>query len=57
MQFQPSRVESVDNGADWKSPKIRLVLEKELVFPPGSRAVLTQLEGGKLRIVGTVELP
>ena len=57
MQFQPSRVESVDNGSDWKSPKLKLVLEKELVFPPGSKAVLTQLEGGKLRIVGTIVLP
>jgi hypothetical protein len=47
----------VENGTDWRAPHLKLSLEKELVFPPGSKAVLTQLEGGKLRIVGTVTLP
>jgi selenocysteine-specific translation elongation factor len=57
MQYQPARVEAVENGTDWRAPHLKLSLEKELVFPPGSKAVLTQLEGVKLRIVGTVTLP
>jgi hypothetical protein len=28
-----------------------------LVYRPGAKAVLTYPEGGKLRVVGTVELP
>ncbi|OPY31102.1 MAG: Elongation factor 1-alpha [Methanomassiliicoccales archaeon PtaU1.Bin124] len=57
MQYQPSRVESVDNGGDWRRPKLRITMDKELVYLPGSKAVLTQLEGGKLRIVGSLTLP
>jgi selenocysteine-specific translation elongation factor len=56
MQYLPARVEAVENGSDWRKPKLRISMEKELVYLPGSRAVLTQLEGGKLRIVGTLLL-
>ncbi len=56
MQFLPARVESVVPGADWRRPKLTLALQGELAYIPGSRAVLTYLEGGKLRIVGTIEL-
>ncbi|HSV41809.1 MAG TPA: EF-Tu/IF-2/RF-3 family GTPase [Methanomassiliicoccales archaeon] len=56
MQFQPARVEAVDNGSDWKRPVLRLSMERELVYLPGSKVVLTQLEGGKLRIVGTLHM-
>ena len=31
-----------------------LKLEKELVYHSGEKAVLIHLEGGKLRIVGTI---
>jgi hypothetical protein len=44
----------VDNSGNWKKPKITLKLEKELVYPPGATALLHYLEGGKLRVVGTV---
>jgi hypothetical protein len=56
MQFVPARVEEVDEGADWRNPMLKLQLQKELVLVPGSRAVLTSLEGGKLRVIGTAEL-
>lgn len=56
MQFVPAKVESVDAGGDRKRPVLTLSLQKELVYIPGSRAVLTYLEGGKLRIIGTIEL-
>jgi selenocysteine-specific translation elongation factor len=57
MQFVPARVVGVENGTDWKKPVLTLSMEKGLIHPPGSRAVLTQLEGGKLRIAGTILLP
>lgn len=56
MQFEPARVDSVSQSSDWRNPEIRLTLQKDLVYLPGSRAVLTYLEGGKLRVAGTVDL-
>lgn len=57
MQFIPARVEKVASGSDWHAPELGLKLDKMLVYRPGSRAVLTYPEGGKLRVVGTIELP
>lgn len=56
MQFVPARVEEVDEGADWRNPVLKLQLQKELVFKPGSKATISYLEGGKLRVVGTALL-
>lgn len=56
MQFEPARVESASKGTDSRSPEIRLKLQKDLVYRSGSKAIMTYLEGGKLRIVGTIEL-
>jgi selenocysteine-specific translation elongation factor len=57
MQFLPARVVMVDNGSDWRKPRLELVFEKELAHPPGARGVICYLDGGKLRVVGTVSLP
>jgi selenocysteine-specific translation elongation factor len=57
MQYVPARVEGVKEEADWHHVKLNLKLDKMLVYRPGSKAVLTYPEGGKLRVVGTVELP
>ncbi|MDD1771253.1 MAG: elongation factor Tu [Methanomassiliicoccales archaeon] len=57
MQFIPAMIASIDNGADWHHPTVELVLEKEVVHPPSSSAVMMHLEGGKLRIVGSLVLP
>jgi len=56
MQFVPARIESVTPGTDWRRPRLRLSLQGELAFLPGSKAVLAYLEGGKLRIIGTMGL-
>ncbi|MCK9593239.1 MAG: EF-Tu/IF-2/RF-3 family GTPase [Methanoregula sp.] len=57
MQFLPSRLEKVSvDGGDWRMPTLTLTLEKELVYPLGARVVLNYLEGGKLRVVGTLTL-
>ncbi|MDD1719858.1 MAG: elongation factor Tu [Methanoregulaceae archaeon] len=56
MQFIPARVAYVDNAGDWKRPELTLRTEKDLVYPPGARVILHHLEGGKLRIVGTLDI-
>jgi len=57
MQFIPARIETIADAGDWRKPTLTLSLEKELFYRPGDRAVLTHLEGGKLRVGGTLELP
>ena len=56
MQFEPARILSVGPDTDWRNPEIKLELQKDLVYPPGSRAIMTYLEGGKLRVIGTLDL-
>lgn len=57
MQFVPARIEEVSSGEDWRRPTLKMTLQKELATRPGSRCVLAYLEGGKLRVLGTLELP
>ena len=56
MQFIPARVAFVDNSGDWKRPVITLRTESELVYHPGARLILHYLDGGKLRVAGTMVL-
>ncbi|MCX8150340.1 MAG: EF-Tu/IF-2/RF-3 family GTPase [Candidatus Bathyarchaeota archaeon] len=56
MQFLNSKVETVSDEGDWRKPTLTLTLEKELVYHLGDQAVLTYLEGGKLRVAGTMEI-
>jgi selenocysteine-specific translation elongation factor len=57
MQFLNCKVEAVSDEGDWRKPALTLSLEKELVHYPGDTAVLAYLEGGKLRVAGTITLP
>ncbi len=57
MQFVSARVTVVDNGADWHNPKLTIEMETPLVYKPGDSAVLHYLDGGKLRVMGTIILP
>lgn len=57
MQFINSRVEAVTDEGDWRKPVLTVASDKELVHRPGDQAVLMYLEGGKLRVAGTIELP
>jgi len=57
MQVLNSKVEAVNDEGNWRRPTLKLSLEKEIVYSPGDTAVLMYLEGGKLRVAGTVELP
>jgi selenocysteine-specific translation elongation factor len=54
MQFIPTRLEKVVVEGDWRMPAITLTSEKALIHPPGARIVLHYLEGGKLRVVGSL---
>jgi selenocysteine-specific translation elongation factor len=57
MQFLNSKIDSVTDEGDWRKPTLTLTLEKELVYRSGDKAVIMYLEGGKLRVAGTVDLP
>ena len=57
MQFAPCKADSVTDEGDWRKPTVTLKMEKEFVYRPGDRAVVTYLEGGKLRVAGTLSLP
>ena len=54
MQFLPTRLEKIIVEGDWRMPTITLTMEKALVYPLGARVVLHYLEGGKLRVVGSL---
>ena len=56
MQFEPARIESIE-GEDQRNPLLKFSLQKDLVYLPGSRAIITYLEGAKLRVAATMELP
>ncbi len=57
MQFLNCKVDAVSDEGDWRKPTLTLTLEKAIVHRPGDTAVLMYLEGGKLRVAGTVKLP
>ena len=54
MQFLPTRLEKAVVDGDWRMPVLTLTMEKALVYLPGARVVLHYLEGGKLRVVGSM---
>jgi len=56
MQFLPARLEKAVAENDWRMPVLTMSMEKALVYPAGARVVLHYLEGGKLRVVGFMEL-
>ena len=57
MQFIPARVEAIADEGEWRKPLLTLSLEKEIVYRSGDRAVVSHLDGGKLRVAGTIKLP
>ena len=57
MQFLSARVTVVENGTDWRTPVLTLEMETPVVYKPGDTEVLRYLDGGKLRIMGTITFP
>ncbi|WAI01263.1 EF-Tu/IF-2/RF-3 family GTPase [Methanogenium organophilum] len=55
-QFVTGRVTSVKNDSDWHSCSVVIELDKDIAYLPGEKAVIHYLDGGKLRIAGSVML-
>ncbi len=56
-QFITANVDAVTDTGDWRKPALTLMLDKPIVYRPNDKAALMYLEGSKLRVAGTVELP
>jgi selenocysteine-specific translation elongation factor len=56
-QFITAKVETATDTTDPKKPNLTLTLDKPLVHRPNDKAVLMYLEGAKLRVAGTIDLP
>ena len=56
LQLNHARITHIDDKGD-KKPEIAITLEKPLIHPVGARAVLVYLDGGRLRVAGTIPLP
>ncbi|MGA3061501.1 MAG: EF-Tu/IF-2/RF-3 family GTPase [Candidatus Bathyarchaeia archaeon] len=56
-QFVTAKVDSVADMGDPRKPALTLTLDKPLVYRPNDKAVFMYLEGAKLRVAGTLELP
>jgi len=56
MQFISGKVTDVLDAGDFRHPSLTISLDKPLVYLPGDIVVLHYLEGGKLRIVGTLKM-
>lgn len=56
MQMVPCRVTAVDDGSDFRSATVTFDLESDMIHKPGDRAIIMYLEGGKLRVAGSIIL-
>ncbi len=56
MQMVPCRVTSVYDGDDFRSAQVVFELESNIIYKPDDRAIVMYLEGGKLRVAGSVVL-
>jgi selenocysteine-specific translation elongation factor len=56
-QFITAKVEETKNSGEWKKPTLSLTLDKPLIYHPNDKAVLMYLDGAKLRVAGTLNLP
>lgn len=57
MQMIPCRVTAVDDGSDFRTADVTFEMESDMIHKPGDRAIIMYLEGGKLRVAGSIELP
>jgi len=56
MQMVPCRIAGVENGADFRNPSLTVELETDIIHKPGDIGIMMYLEGGKLRIAGSIKL-
>lgn len=57
MQMVPCRITAVDDGPDFRSAQVTFELDSDIIHKPGDKAIIMYLEGGKLRVAGSVVLP
>ncbi len=57
MQMIPCRITAVDNGQDFRSATVTFDIESDIIHKPGDKGVIMYLEGGKLRVAGSIILP
>jgi selenocysteine-specific translation elongation factor len=55
MQFNLARIIEIEDKGD-KRPRITLALERPLIHPVGAKAVINYIDGGRLRVAGTIQL-
>lgn len=56
MQYINGRIVSVESKDDWHVPDLVIELEREMAYIPGNTAVIHYLDGGRLRVAGTIDL-
>lgn len=56
MQMVPCRVISSKNDGNFREPTLELELESDIIHKPGDKGLMMYLEGGKLRVVGSIVL-
>ncbi|MBE6528388.1 MAG: translation elongation factor 1 alpha-related protein [Thermoplasmata archaeon] len=57
MQMPPCRITAVDNGDDFRSATVTFEMDDDMIHKPGDKAIIMYLEGGKLRVAGSIVLP
>lgn len=57
MQMIPTRITATEDSGDFRSANVTFEMESDMIHKPGDRAILMYLEGGKLRVAGSVILP
>ena len=57
MQFVQGKIKSVAGDEGERRPQVTIRLDRGLVHPPGAQVVIHYLEGGKLRVMGSMRLP
>ncbi|MDR1690502.1 MAG: translation elongation factor 1 alpha-related protein [Candidatus Methanoplasma sp.] len=55
MQMVPCRITAAE-GEDFRNPMLSMEFESDVIHKPGDTAIMMYLEGGKLRVVGSVKL-
>ncbi|KAF1073232.1 Elongation factor 1-alpha [Methanogenium sp. MK-MG] len=55
-QFVNGKITAVENDPDWHTCSVVIELDKDIAYLPGEKAVIHYLDGGKLRIAGSVIL-
>ncbi len=56
MQMVPCRVTKSSDSGDFHTPDLELEMDSDIIHKPGDKAILMYLEGGKLRVVGSITL-